>query len=284
MVSSNHIPLDSDTERVIRPRKGIVGVNFRELWRYRELFLFLAWRDILVRYKQTALGIAWAILQPLLTTVIFTVVFGKLAKLPTNPVLVFAALLPWQYFSSAMAEGSNSLVASSNMISKVYFPRLIIPASAVLSGVVDFLISCGILVFMMSWYGVAFGGRIFFLPLFFLMAVLSAFALSVWLGALNVKYRDVKYIVPFFTRMGLYVCPVGFTSDLVLRHFGSHLHFLYTLNPMVGVIDGFRWCILGDNYMPYWPGFAASFVLLLAVLGSGLVYFRSMEKQFADSI
>ena len=284
MFAPQPVPAGSTEERIIRARYGFVPVNFGELWRYRELFLFLAWRDILVRYKQTALGIAWAVLQPLLTTVIFTVVFGKIAKLGSSPILVFAALLPWQFFSNAMTEGSNSLVASASMISKVYFPRLIIPASAVLSGIVDFLISCVILLVLMRWYGVAFTPRMAMLPLFFLMAALASFAVSVWLGALNVQYRDVKYLVPFFSRMGLYVCPVGFSSDLILKHFGPNLHFLYTLNPMVGVIDGFRWCVLGEAYAPYWPGFAASAALTLTVLAFGLIYFRTTEKRFADVI
>ena len=284
MAAPQIVPAGSTEERVIRARHGLVTVNFGELWRYRELFLFLAWRDVLVRYKQTALGIAWAVLQPLLTTVVFTIVFGKLAKLGSSPILVFAALLPWQFFSNAMSEGSNSLVASASMISKVYFPRLIIPASAVLSGIVDFLISCVILLLMMRWYAVPMTARMAVLPLFFVMAALASFAVSVWLGALNVQYRDVKYMVPFFTRMGLYVCPVGFSSSLVLKHFGPNLHFLYSLNPMVGVIDGFRWCILGDDYAPYWPGFAASADLTLTVLVLGLIYFRTTEKRFADVI
>lgn len=270
--------------RVIRPRHGLQAINFAELWRYRELFLFLAWRDILIRYKQTALGIAWAVLQPFLTMIIFSVVFGRLAKLPSNgvpyPLLTFAALLPWQFFANALSESSNSLVAASNMISKVYFPRLIIPGSSVLSGIVDFAISLSILIGLMFWYGVSFSPRFMLLPFFFLVAASAAFGVGLWLGALNVKYRDVKYIVPFFTRMGLYVCPVGFLSSVVPERW----RLLYSLNPMVGVIDGFRWCILGGNFRPYWTGFAASLAITMTILVSGLLFFRSTEKRFADVI
>jgi lipopolysaccharide transport system permease protein len=271
-------------ERILKHKSGLVPIDFAELWRYRELFLFLSWRDILIRYKQTYLGVAWALLQPFLTMVIFTVVFGKLAKFPSNnapyAIVTFAALLPWQFFANALSESSNSLVASSNMISKVYFPRLIIPASSVLSGTVDFAISLLLLMALMVWYGVRLNLHFLMLPLFFCFAGMSAFAAGVWLGALNVKYRDVKYVVPFFTRMGLYVCPVGFLSTVVPERWRP----LYSLNPMVGVIDGFRWCILGEGFAPYWPGFWCSLGLVGLVLGSGLIYFRSTEKRFADVI
>ena len=275
-------------ERVICARRGLVGVNFGELWRYRELFLFLAWRDVLVRYKQTALGIAWAVIQPLLTMVIFTVLFGKMAKFSTGDVpyeiVTFAALLPWQFFSNALTESSNSLVASANMISKVYFPRLIIPASSVLSGIVDFAICFAILIGLMFWYHAPLNARMLLLPLFFALAVAASFAMGVWLGALNVKYRDVKYIVPFFTRMGIYVCPVGYSSSLIREHYGAWGHFIYSLNPMAGVIDGFRWCILGAQFAPNWPGLVVSVFATSIVLALGLVYFRTTEKRFADLI
>ena len=278
----------SEPMRLLRPRTGLIGLNLAELWRYRELFLFLTWRDILVRYKQTALGISWALLQPFLTMVVFTVVFGRLARFPSNgspyAVMTLAALLPWQFFANALSESSNSLVASSNMISKVYFPRLIIPASSVLSGLLDFLISLALLFGMMLWYRVPFRANLLLLPVFLMAAFLTAFAAGVWLSALNVKYRDVKYVVPFFTRIGLYVCPVGFMSSLVFDKFGSRIHFLYSLNPMVGVIDGFRWCVLGAGFEPYWPGFAASLGAALLILGCGVVYFRTTEKRFADVI
>jgi lipopolysaccharide transport system permease protein len=261
-----------------------VAIDFGELWRYRELFFILAWRDILIRYKQTYLGVAWALIQPLLTMVIFTVVFGKLAKFPTNgapyPVLTFAALLPWQFFANALGQSSNSLVASSNMISKVYFPRLIIPASAILSGLIDFLISGAIMLALMVWYGVPFGWHLFLLPFFLFIAAASAFAGGIWLSALNVKYRDVTFMAPFITRMGLYVSPVAFLSSIVPERW----RFLYSLNPMAGVIDGFRWCILGEDFGPYWPGFGASLVILACIAAGGLMYFRSSEKRFADII
>jgi lipopolysaccharide transport system permease protein len=199
-------------------------------------------------------------------------------------VMTLAGLLPWQFFSNALSESSNSLVASANMISKVYFPRLIVPASAVLSGLVDFLISTGLLAGVMLWYRVPFRWSLLCLPVFLAAAFVAAFAAGVWLSALNVQYRDVKYVVPFFTRIGLYVCPVGFMSSLVLEKFGWKLHFLYSLNPMVGVIDGFRWCVLGPGFEPYWPGFAASLGMLALVLVTGVVYFRTTEKGFADVI
>lgn len=274
--------------RIIRPRSGLIGVNLEELWRYRELFLFLAWRDILVRYKQTALGVTWALLQPFLTMVIFTVVFGRFARFSSDgapyAVMTLAALLPWQFFTSALTESSNSLVAAANMISKVYFPRLIVPASAVLSGLLDFFISLGLLFAMMIWYGVRFESRLLFLPVFLLAACMASLACGVWLSALNVKYRDVKYVVPFFTRIGLYVSPIGFMSSLVLQKFGPGAYFLYSLNPMVGVIDGFRWCVLGAAFTPYWPGFLASMALTLLLLITGVIYFRTTEKRFADLI
>ena len=271
-------------ERVIKARHGLVFIDFRELWNFRELFLFLAWRDILVRYKQTALGIAWAVLQPFLTTVVFTVIFGRIGKFPSDgapyPVITLAALLPWNYFANAMSESSASLVASSSMISKIYFPRLIIPASALISGMVDFLISVAMLGCFMAYYHVPLRPEILLLPVFFLVCVVAAFAVGVWLSALNVKYRDVKYIVPFFTRIGLYVSPVGFLSTLVPERW----RLLYNLNPMVGVIDGFRWCVLGGKFAPYWPGFLISLCVMAVLAVTGLIYFRTAEKKFADII
>jgi lipopolysaccharide transport system permease protein len=279
---------DSEKVRIIRARAGWIGINLSELWRYRELFLFLAWRDILVRYKQTVLGISWALLQPFLTMVIFSTIFGRLARFPSQgapyAVMTLAALLPWQFFTNALTESSNSLVAAANMIAKVYFPRLIVPASSVLSGLLDFLISLALLFAMMIWYRVPFRANLLLLPVFLLAAFLAAFAAGVWLSALNVKYRDVKYVVPFFTRIGLYVSPVGFMSSLIFEKFGPRIHFFYCLNPMVGVIDGFRWCILGSGFEPYWPGFFASMAGVLLLLVSGIVYFRTTEKRFADVI
>jgi lipopolysaccharide transport system permease protein len=274
----------AEYERIIRPRKGIIAIDFEELWRYRELFLFLTWRDILVRYKQTYIGVAWAALQPLLMMVIFTAIFSFVGKFPSHgapyPILVFAALLPWQFFANAMTESSQSLVASERMITKVYFPRLIIPASAVMSGIVDLIISALILLALMWGFDVPFTSRMFMLPVFFIVAFLAAFSVGLWFSALNVRYRDVKYIVPFIVRMGMYVSPVGFISEVVPEKY----RFYYNLNPMVGVIDGFRWCILGERFEPYWAGFLVSVLVILILLVTGAIYFRSMERTFADVI
>lgn len=255
-----------------------------DLWRYRELFYFLAWRDILVRYKQTAIGIVWALLRPLLTMVVFTVVFGKLAKLPSEgvpyPILVFAAMLPWQFFSNALSEASNSLVGNANLISKVYFPRLIIPASAVITSFVDFLISAVILVFLMVWYQFIPYWRILSLPVFIGIAFIAAMGAGLWLTALNVRYRDFRYIVPFIVQVGLYISPVGFSSSII----PDKWRLLYSLNPMVGVIDGFRWAILGSESRIYLPGFLVSLTIVTALLVFGVMYFRKTEKTFADVI
>lgn len=258
---------------------------WRDLWRYRELFYFLAWRDILVRYKQTVIGIAWSLLRPLLTMVVFTVIFGKFAKFPSEgaapyAVMVFAAMLPWQLFANALAETSNSLINNTAMISKVYFPRLIVPGSAVIVGLVDFLISFVILGFIMLWYQYAPDWRILTLPLFLALALATALGAGVWLAALSVKYRDFRYIVPFLVQFGLYVSPVGFSSSLVPEKW----RLLYSLNPMVGVIDGFRWALLGQDSQLYLPGFFLSVGLTLALLWAGFRYFRSVERTFADVI
>lgn len=275
----------TQTERVLRPSKGLISLNLGELWRFRELLGLLAWRDILIRYKQTYLGIAWAVLQPVLTMVVFSVIFGRLAKFESwgapYAILTLAALLPWQFFANALSESSNSLVASARIISKVYFPRLIIPISAVLSGVLDALIATAILLVLMPFYGVAFRPQLLLLPLFFLAAFLPAFAGGVWLSALNVKYRDVRYIVPFIVRIGMYVTPVGFLWQTLLP---EKWRLLFHLNPLVGAIDGFRWCVLGDKFAPWWPGFWMSIGITLAVLVAGLVYFRQVEKTFVDII
>lgn len=272
-------------ERVLRARRGWLALDWRELWEYRELFLFLAWRDILVRYKQTYIGVAWAALQPLLMMVILTFIFRTLGKFPspgTAPyeVVVFAGLMPWQFFSNALTECSGSLVASERMITKVYFPRLIIPASAVLSGGVDFLIAALILGAMMLGFGLDWHWQLLLLPLFFGAAVVAALAVGLWASALNVRYRDVKYVVPFIVRMGLYISPVGFVSSAVPEQW----RFWYNLNTMVGVIDGFRWCVLGPAFEPYWPGFSVSMIVVLVLLVSGAMYFRQMERTFADVI
>jgi lipopolysaccharide transport system permease protein len=257
---------------------------WNDLWRYRELFFFLAWRDILVRYKQTAIGMVWALGRPLITVLVFTLVFSKLAKLPSEgvpyPILVFAALLPWQFFSSAFSGAGDSLINNAGMISKVYFPRLVIPTSAVIVSFVDFLISIIILVALMIWYGFAPNLRMLTLPLFVFVAFAAAMGAGLWVAALNVKYRDFRIIVPFVVQFGLYISPVGFSSNIVPEQW----RLLYSINPMVGVIDGFRWAILGGNTQLYWPGFLLSLSLVLVILVTGIVYFRKTEKTFADVI
>ena len=257
---------------------------WKDLWRYRELFYFLAWRDILVRYKQTIIGIAWALIRPFLTMVVFTIVFGKLAKLPSEgvpyPILVFAAMLPWQFFSNALSGCSNSLISNANLIAKVYFPRLIVPASAVIVSFVDFLISGMILLGLMAWYDFLPSWRILTLPFFIIIAFAASMGAGLWLAALNVKYRDFRYIVPFIVQFGLYISPVGFSSTIVPQEW----RLVYSLNPMVGVIDGFRWAILGGDARIYLPGFLLSLGLVFGVLASGVWYFRKVERTFADVI
>ena len=238
---------------------------WRDLWRYRELFYVLAWRDITVRYKQTVIGVLWALIRPFLTMVIFTVVFGKLAKLPSAgsapyALMVFAGMLPWTFFSTALSEASNSLIGNANLISKVYFPRLIVPSAAVVTSFIDFLISFLILVGMMVWYRFLGPG--------------------LWITALNVRFRDFRYIIPFLVQFGLYVSPVGFSSSVVPEKW----RLLYSLNPMVGVIDGFRWCILGGDSPLYIPGFILSLVIVACFLWIGITSFRKMERSFADLI
>jgi len=258
---------------------------WRDLWRYRELFMFLAWRDILVRYKQTVIGAAWAVLRPFLTMVVFTVVFGKLANLPTEgaapyAIMVYAAMLPWHFFANSLSEASNSLVGNANLISKVYFPRLIIPSSSVITSFVDFLISGLIMIAIMIWYQFVPSWRIVTLPIFIIIAFAASMGVGLWLTALNVKYRDFRYIVPFIVQFGLYISPVGFSSSIVPEKY----RLLYALNPMVGVIDGFRWAILGGESKIYLPGFALSLLVVVSVLVWGVYYFRKTEKSFADII
>jgi lipopolysaccharide transport system permease protein len=261
---------------------------WRDLLRYRELFYFLAWRDVLVRYKQTVIGVLWAVLRPFLTMVVFVFVFSRIAKLPSEgvpyPVMVFAAMLPWQLFSTSLSEGSNSLISNANLISKVYFPRLIVPASAVIVSFVDFAISFGLLLLLMVWYQVWPGWTFFALPLFTILALLASAGAGLWLAALNVKYRDFRYVVPFLVQFGLYVSPVGFSSSVVLEKFGSKVFTLYSLNPMVGVIDGFRWAVSGGRSTIYLPGLYASLGVMLALLITGVWYFRRVERTFADVI
>ena len=265
---------------------GRTEANYwRDVWRYRELFYFLAWRDILVRYKQTVIGIAWAVIQPLLTTIVMTLVFSRVAHLTapgTVPyaLLVFAGMLPWQFFSAALGESSGSLLTNSNLISKVYFPRLIVPAGSVVTSFVDFVIMLGILAGMMIWYGYAPDWRIATLPAFVALAFAAAFGAGLCLSALNVKYRDFRYVVPFIIQFGLYVSPVGFASDRI----PARWRLLYSLNPMVGVIDGFRWAILRGESAFWWPSVATSLVLTAVLCVFGNWYFRRTERIFADII
>ena len=256
-----------------------------DLWRYRELFHILAWRDLTVRYKQTVFGVAWALIRPVMMMVVFTVVFGRLAKLPSEgmapyPIMVFAAMLPWQFFSAALSESGNSLVANANLISKIYFPRLIVPAASVITSLVDLLISFSIMVAMMAWYKYWPDWRILSLPLFMALAFGAAIGAGLWLCALNVEYRDFRYIVPFIVQFGLYISPVGFSSAIVPEQW----RLLYSLNPMVGVIDGFRWALLKGDAQLYWPGLLVSIALTFLLCFSGTWYFRKMERTFADVI
>lgn len=256
---------------------------FRDLLAYRELFLLLAWRDVLVRYKQTVIGVAWSVLRPLLTMIVFTIVFGRLAKMPSDgapyPILVYAAMLPWQFFSNTVSEGANSLVNNANLVSKIYFPRIIVPTTAMVVSLIDFLISLAILSALMVWYHQVPTSRIMFLPLF--LALASAFGLGVTylVSALNVKYRDFRHVVPFIIQFGLYISPVGFSSSVVPESW----RLIYSMNPMVGVIDGFRWAIIGTTPM-YWPGFVLSVALAAGLLAFGFQTFRRMELEFADVI
>lgn len=261
---------------------------FRDLWHFRELFYILAWRDLAVRYKQTVIGIAWAVIRPVLMTVVFTFIFGKVAKLPSGnvpyPVLVFIGMLPWQFFATALTESSNSLVANNNLISKVYFPRLIVPSSSVITCLVDFGITCVLLAVLMAIYGVVPSWQVVMLPFFVLLAFFAAFGFGLWFAALNVEYRDFRYIVPFIVQFGIYVSPVGLASDVVIEKFPESLRWVYSLNPLVGVIDGFRWCLLGEAQPLDWNRVLISAGLILFVSWSGLRYFRKTERSFADVI
>jgi len=258
---------------------------WRDLWRFRELFYFLAWRDILVRYKQTAIGIAWSVLRPLLTMLVFTVVFGRLAKLPSEAgapyaIMVFAAMLPWQFFANALSESSQSLIGNTNLISKVYFPRLIIPTASVITSLVDLLISLVLLAALMVWYQFIPSLRIFAMPVFIVLAAAASLGGGLWLTALNVKYRDFRYIVPFIVQFGLYISPVGFSSAIIPQRY----RLVYSLNPMVGVIDGFRWAILGSTAELDLSSLLVSLFVVAGLLVGGIMYFRKTEKRFADII
>jgi len=259
---------------------------WKDLWRYRELFYILAWRDVKVRYKQTVIGVLWSIIRPLLTMLVFTIIFSKIAKLPTDgtvpyAILVYTAMLPWQFFSTALTESSNSLVTNSNLISKIYFPRLIIPVSAVMASFVDFMISFIILFGLMAYYHYTPPLQILLLPFFLIFVFITSFSLGLYLTAVNVKYRDFRYIIPFIVQFGLYISPVGFSSNVIPQKW----RMLYNLNPMVGVIDGFRWCITGSSFTQQTcNSMLLSMFITLVTLIFGIYYFRKTEKTFADII
>lgn len=257
---------------------------WRDLWQYRELFYFLAWRDLLVRYKQTVVGVAWAVVRPILTMAILTVVFGRLAKMPSPgvpyPLLVFCGMLPWQFFATALSESGNSLVNNSNLISKVYFPRLVVPASSVIASLVDFFISAALLTLLMIWYRFLPAPQVVLLPVFVGLAFAAAFGVGLWVSALMVKYRDFRHILPFVTQLGFFISPVGLTSSVVPPEW----RLLYSLNPMVGVIDGFRWAILGGSHELNYPSLAVSCAVIAVLLVTGISYFRKTERSFADVI
>lgn len=258
---------------------------WRDVWHYRELFFILAWRDVAVRYKQTVIGIAWAVLRPFLTMVVFTLIFGHLAKLPSEgdtpyALMVFAGMLPWYLFSSVLSEASASIIGNANLIGKVYFPRIVVPLSAMVVALIDFLISMGILTALMIWYRHLPNWHVLLLPFFVLLAVAASIGPALWIAALNVKYRDFRYVIPFMLQLGLYVSPVGFSSNAV----PSEWRLLYSMNPVVGVIDGFRWCLLGGESSVYMPGFVLSLGVTVALLWWGVRSFRRTERAFADLV
>jgi len=262
---------------------------WKDLWRYRELFYILSWRDVKVRYKQTIIGVLWSVLRPLLTMMIFTFIFGQVAKFDAPPgiqygLLVFAGLLPWQFFATGLSEASNSLIGNERLISKVYFPRMIIPASSVITSLVDFLISLVLMFGLLIWYQTVPSINLVFLPLFIIMAFIASFGVGLWLTSLNVKFRDFKHVVPFLVQIGLYISPVAFASDKAASIIPEKFRLLYYLNPMAGVIDGFRWCFFGDKMPIYWNGMFLSLVVIIIFLFIGIRTFRKMEKSFADLI
>ncbi len=276
--------VEEDDEIVIQANKGLSHYS-RDLWRFRELFYFLAWRDILVRYKQTVIGVAWALIRPLVTMIVFTVLFGRLAGLSSPegipyPLMVFAAMLPWQFFATALSESSGSLLSNANLISKVYFPRIIVPASSMMTSFADFLVTVGMMFLMMIWYRFVPDWRIAALPVFAALAFAAAFGMGLWLCALNVKYRDFRYIVPFILQFGLYLSPVGFSITLIPQRW----RLPYACNPMVGVIEGFRWSLLRGSNAPEVPVLLVSALAAGVFFVSGIWYFHRVERTFADII
>lgn len=269
---------------VIRPSKGWVSLDLQALWNYRELLFFLTWRDIKVRYKQTILGALWAIIQPLMTMIVFTLFFGNLAEIPSDdipyPLFSYAALVPWTFFASGLGKSSTSLVSNANLIKKVYFPRLIIPISNVMSGVVDFILAFGVLLLMMPYFGTVPTINIIYLPFFLLLAFVASLAIGLWLSAMNVQFRDVRYIVPFITQFWLFITPIAYPSSLIKNDL---LRFLYGFNPMAGVVEGFRWALLGTDTAPGIVIIPSTLVTIVLFI-SGLYYFKRLEKSFADVV
>jgi len=267
----------------IRPRKGWRELNLKEIWQHRELLYFLSWRDVKVRYKQTALGAAWAILQPLMTMLVFSLFFGKLGKIPSDglpyPLFVFAALVPWMFFANGLAQASNSLVQNAAMRKKIYFPRLIIPLSNVAAGAVDFMVAFIVLLGMMLYYGILPTANVIWLPLFLILEIATALGIGLWLAAMNVQFRDIRYLLPFLTQFWLFATPIAYPSSLL----GEPWRTVYGVNPMVGVIEGFRWALLGTRTSPG-PIIAVSSLVALLVLVTGAYYFKRMEKTFADVV
>lgn len=267
----------------IQPSKGLLQLDLHDLWQYRELLYFLVWRDVLIRYKQTAIGVSWVILQPVITMAIFSIIFGKLANIPSDgkpyPIFAFAALLPWNYFSQALSRSANSLVGNTNLITKIYFPRLLIPIAASVSPVVDLFCSFLVVAGLMVWYGISPTWGILALPVLIFLSLLTSLAVGLWLSALNVKYRDVGHAIPFLIQVWMYASPVAYSVNLIPEKW----RLLYCLNPMVGVIEGFRWALLGSQ-RPDFLTIGTSMVVMLALLAGGLVYFKRMEQTFADII
>jgi lipopolysaccharide transport system permease protein len=273
------------SETIIIERGRLERNYWLDLWRYRELFRVLAWRDLAVRYKQTVIGAAWAVIRPFLTMLVFSIIFGRIAKLPSDgtapyPLMVFAGMLPWTFFATGLSEAANSLINNANLISKVYFPRLIVPTATVVVAFVDFLITFSILLVLMAWYQYPPGWRMLVLPAFVLLTFLASMGPALWISALNVKYRDFRYVIPFIVQFGLYVSPVGFSSGVV----PTDWRLLYSLNPLVGVIDGFRWCILGGQSYLYLPGLVVGTSVAMFFAWFGIARFRKTERSFADLI
>ena len=274
---------EEQVEVVVEPPRGWLNLRLEELWSFRELLFFFVWRDITVRYKQTILGAAWAIIQPLLTMIVFSIIFGKLANLPSDgipyPIFSYTALLPWQLFSRGIGDASSSLVSNQNMITKTYFPRLILPGASVLGGLVDFGIAFLVLIGMMYYYQISLTWRVLFLPAFILLALMTAMAGGMWLSAFNVRFRDVKYVTPFLIQFWLYATPIAYSSSLIPEKWLT----IYGLNPMAGVVDGFRWAMLGQSF-GLGSMFITSLIAVLLLFLSGLIYFQRMERTFADLV